>query len=129
MNQRINLIIVALLIVLCAVSIFNAFYQNSRINEAIDQLEMAEQNIVEAIAENDSSTQMVNELQFEIARTKDSLDILIAERDSIILSYKRWGSDEQYRIYNKKLKEQTGILEALRKKYIDLVATKNATNQ
>ncbi|MEQ9217322.1 MAG: hypothetical protein RLO17_04725 [Cyclobacteriaceae bacterium] len=129
MNQRINLIIVALLIVLCAVSIFNAFYQNSRINEAIDQLEMAEQNIVEAIAANDSSTQMVNELQFEIARTKDSLDILIAERDSIILSYKRWGSDEQYRIYNKKLKEQTGILEALRKKYIDLVATKNATNQ
>lgn len=128
MNQRINLAIVALLIVLCAVSIFNAFYQNSRINEAIDQLEMAERNIVEAIAENDSSTQLVNELQFEIARTKDSLDILIAERDSIILSYKRWGSDEQYRIYNKELKEQTGRLEALRKKYIDLVATKNTTN-
>jgi len=90
---------------------------------------MAERNIVEAIAENDSSTQLVNELQFEIARTKDSLDILIAERDSIILSYKRWGSDEQYRIYNKELKEQTGKLEALRKKYVDLIATKNATNQ
>ncbi len=128
MNQRINLVIVILLIVLCAVSIFNAFYQNSRINEAIDQLEMAEQNIVEAIAANDSSTQLVNDLQFEIARTKDSLDILIAERDSIILSYKRWGSDEQYRTYNKALKEQTGKLEALRKKYNDLITSKKLPN-
>tara|TARA_Y100001949_G_C15832972_1_gene262838 strand:+ start:26 stop:415 length:390 start_codon:yes stop_codon:yes gene_type:complete len=129
MNQRITIIIVILLIVLCAVSIFNAFFQNSRINEAIDRLELAEQQIVTAIAENDHSTQLVNDLKFEIARTKDSLDILIAERDSIILSYKRWGSDEQYRIYNKELKEQTGKLEALRKKYVDLIATKNATNQ
>ena len=128
MNQRITIIIVILLIVLCAVSIFNAFFQNSRINEAIDRLELAEQQIVTAIAENDSSTQLVNELKFEIARTKDSLDILIAERDSIILSYKRWGSDENYRKYNQQLKEQTGRLEALRNKFIDLINSKNSSS-
>lgn len=128
MNQRISMLIVTLLIVLCAVSIFNTFYQNSRINEAIDRLEMAEQQIVQAIAENDSSTQLVSELKFAIARTKDSLDILIAERDSIILSYKRWGSDENFRKYNEQLKEQTGILEALRKKFNDLINTKNSSS-
>ncbi len=128
MNQRITIIIVILLIVLCAVSIFNAFFQNSRINEAIDRLELAEQQIVTAIAENDNSTQLVNHLKFEISRIKDSLDILIAERDSIILSFKRWGSDENYRKYNKELKEQTGRLEALRKKYNDLITAKNPTS-
>ena len=128
MNQRITIIVVILLIVLCAVSIFNAFFQNSRINEAIDRLELAEKQIVSAIAENDHSTQLVNDLKFEIARTKDSLDILIAERDSIILSFKRWGSDENYRKYNKELKEQTGRLEALRIKYNDLITAKNPTS-
>ncbi len=125
MNQPINTIAVVLLIILCTVTIVNIFYQNNQIKEAIDQLALAEQNIVNAIIENEHSNELVNKLQFEIQRTNDSLDILIAERDSIILSYKRWGSDKRYIKYNQELKSKAGMLKILRKNYNELIATKN----
>lgn len=128
MNQRLTTIVIVLLILTCALTLFNTFYQNNQIKEAIDQLEIAEEHIVKAILENDRSTQLVSKLRFEIQRTSDSLDILLAERDSIILSYKRWGSDEQYIRYNKELRSQTGKLEALRRKYNELIDTKNISS-
>lgn len=113
------------MIILGAIMLYGFFYDNrNQIKEAIKELGKAEKNLKIAIEQNNNSRQMIEELNTEIDRVNDSLEIIVAERDSIIYSYERWGSNSKYKIYNDKLREQSAILQNLKKNYKKTIASK-----
>ena len=101
-----------------------AYSSRGRTAATLEQLRKAQEEINTAMDENAQAIAVCDYLRFELQRTSDSMEILVAERDSAILSFKRWGSDEQYRRYNAELRAQTGELEALRRKYRNLITTR-----
>ncbi|MCG8318986.1 MAG: hypothetical protein MI921_05760 [Cytophagales bacterium] len=120
-----NNIQIILMIILGAIMLYGFFYDNrNQIKEAIKELGKAEKNLKIAIEQNNNSRQMIEELNTEIDRVNDSLEIIVAERDSIIYSYERWGSNSKYKIYNDKLREQSAILQNLKKNYKKTIASK-----
>ncbi|HRY98800.1 MAG TPA: hypothetical protein P5550_07065 [Bacteroidales bacterium] len=109
----------ALLVLLGAV-LWLSLHQRRQLGLALERLEAARTDILSASASNQEALQQAEVLRFELQRTADSFDILLAERDSMIFAFERWGSDEKYRRYNARLREQTARLDVLRDRYHEL---------
>ncbi|MBE0642393.1 MAG: hypothetical protein IH599_10175 [Bacteroidales bacterium] len=121
---KIQSILTILAVFLLAWLIWLSYSSRGKLSQALQEIETARKEVRTALDENARALQLTENLRFELQRTADSMEILIAERDSAILAFKRWGSDQQYRKYNDALKVQNGQLEALRQKYRNLIASR-----
>jgi hypothetical protein len=119
--SKFQTLLIVLAILLLAWIIFLTYSSRGKLSEALKEIDTARIEVRTALEENARALKITEELRFELQRTTDSMEILVAERDSVILAYKRWGSDQQYRRYNEALKNQSAQLEVLRQKYSKLI--------